>query len=167
MYKVAYLLGFDFHLRGACVGDEPEERSPFLDEVSEKFWNEVSERFENAGEGRVEGEIDADLLIEGGCLLGGGGAEEELKEEVSFASAQVFPAPAREEKEVSLLLYSCNSSSKPTSSLQLFVLMGTAELPLLRLLDNSSPLLLLPPFFFRLPVVWLETLMVGREEGLW
>ena len=59
-------LDFDFHLRGACVGDEPEERSPFLDEVSEKFWNEVSERFENAGEGRVEGEIDADLLIEGG-----------------------------------------------------------------------------------------------------
>ena len=45
------------------VGDEPEERSPFLDEVSEKFWNEVSERLENAGDER---EIDADLLIEGG-----------------------------------------------------------------------------------------------------
>ena len=112
----------------------------------------------------MEGEIDADLLIEGGCLLGGGGAEEE---EVSFASAQVFPAPAREEKEVSLLLYSCNSSSKPTSSLQLFVSVGTTGLPLLRLLDNSSPFLLLPPFFFRSPVGWLETLKMGREEGLW
>ena len=56
-------LGFDFHLRAAWVGDEPEERSPFLDEVSEKFWNEVSEKLENAGDER---EIDADPLIEGG-----------------------------------------------------------------------------------------------------
>ena len=143
------------------MGDGPEERSPFLDEVSEKLWNEVSERFENAGEERVEGEIDADLLIEGGRLLGGGGAGE-----VSFASAQVFPA--REEKEATPLVYSCNNSSKLTSSLQLFVSVGTTELPFLRLLDNSFALLFLPPFFFRSAVAWLETLMgMGREDGLW
>ena len=56
------LLDFDFHLD--CVDDEPEERSPLVDEVSEKFWNERSEEWENTGEERG-GEIDADpLLIE-------------------------------------------------------------------------------------------------------
>ena len=59
---IMVLLDFDFHLD--CVDDEPEERSPLVDEVSEKFWNERSEEWENAGEERG-GEIDADpLLIE-------------------------------------------------------------------------------------------------------
>ena len=58
LYFILY--DFDFHLD--CVGDEPEERSPLLDEVSEKFWNERSEDWENAGEERG-GEIDADLLL--------------------------------------------------------------------------------------------------------
>ena len=55
-------LDFDFHLD--CVRDESEERSPLVDEVSEKFCVERSEEWENAGEERG-GEIDADpLLIE-------------------------------------------------------------------------------------------------------
>ena len=55
-------LDFDFHL--ACVRNEPEERSPLVDEVSEKFCVERSEEWENKGEERG-GEIDADpLLIE-------------------------------------------------------------------------------------------------------
>ena len=60
--SIMVLLDFDFHLD--CVEDEPEERSPLVDEVSEKFWNERSEEWENTGEERG-GEIDADpLLIE-------------------------------------------------------------------------------------------------------
>ena len=58
LYFILY--DFDFHLD--CVGDEPEERSPLVDEVSEKFWNERSEEWENAGEERG-GEIDADPLL--------------------------------------------------------------------------------------------------------
>ena len=59
---ICFQLDFDFHLD--CVDDEPEERSPLVDEVSEKFWNERSEEWENMGEERG-GEIDADpLLIE-------------------------------------------------------------------------------------------------------
>ena len=64
LYTLYFIICFqlDFHLD--CVRDEPEERSPLLDEVSEKFWNERSEEWENAGEER-DGEIDADpLLIE-------------------------------------------------------------------------------------------------------
>ena len=60
LYFILY--NFDFHLD--CVEDEPEERSPLVDEVSEKFWNERSEEWENTGEERG-GEIDVDpLLIE-------------------------------------------------------------------------------------------------------
>ena len=60
--SIMVLLDFDFHLD--CVDDESEERSPLVDEVSEKFWNERSEEWENTGEERG-GEIDVDpLLIE-------------------------------------------------------------------------------------------------------
>ena len=61
-FLICFQLDFDFHLD--CVEVEPEERSPLVDEVSEKFWNERSEEWENTGEERG-GEIDADpLLIE-------------------------------------------------------------------------------------------------------
>ena len=61
-FIICFQLDFYFHLD--CVGDEPEERSLLVDEVSEKFWNARSEECENTGEERGGG-IDADpLLIE-------------------------------------------------------------------------------------------------------